>query len=204
MEGIRVAGQGLFSQENKESAKDKVQSVVWSKGMNIDPVPNKGHGQRTQAPATQGIRSQDIIEASSTLNSIEVRFQNYQGGIRIDVDHGITPIGLILGVIGLFIFGLGLILFLFWFLKYNELKDELNRTFPAYLPPGQQQYGGRQTAPPRQGQNQSQAPPPQQGTGTNSSEEQSPNGPPPEGSQSKEEKDQSDNDYKGPEEYVEN
>ncbi len=155
MEGIRITGQNLFSQESIDSAKNKVHSLIASKGMDIEPGPQD---YQTQTPPRP--RSQNFIQASSTLNSIEVRFQPYQGGTKIEVDHGITTIGLILGVLGLIFFALGLIAFLLWFLKYNETKDDLQRTFPGYLPPTQQQqYGGQQSVP-SQGQRNMDSPPP--------------------------------------------
>ncbi len=157
MEGIRITGQNLFSQESIDSAKNKVQSLIHSKGMDLKGGPEGGYGGQqapSQAPPQgPGPQPQSVIEADSTFNSIEVRFQPYQGGTRMEVDHGITTVGLILGIIGLFFFALGAIVFILWFLKYNETKDDLNRTFPAYMPPAQ---GGQ---PP----NQPQQAPPQQG-----------------------------------------
>jgi len=141
MEGIRITGQDLFTEEAVSSARDKVHSLIVSKGLK----PESRHIQDTQISAED--RSQNIIQASSLLNSIEVRFRPYRGGTKIEVDHGITPLGLILGVLGLLIIILGIVIFLFWFLKYNETKDDLHRTFPGYLPPAQTQYREERTSP---------------------------------------------------------
>ncbi len=132
---------------------NKVHSLIHSKGMDVDAGPQSYQNQ----PAPAG-RVQDRIQASSTLNSIEVRFQPYQGGTRIEVDHGITVVGLILGLLLFFIFLLGAVVVLLWLLKYNEIKDDLKRTFPEYLPPSQQQYGEGTQRPPQQNFDSSSTP----------------------------------------------
>ena len=141
MDGIRITAQNLFSEESIASSKDRVRSLIVSKGLDLE---SRADGY--QAQPIPGGQPQSVIRASSTLNSMEVRFQSYQNGTKIEVDHGITTIGLILGLLGLIIFLLGAIVFLIWFLKYNETKDDLHRMFPGYLPPPQQQqYGGQQS-----------------------------------------------------------
>jgi len=145
MEGIRITGQDLFSEENIETTKNKVQSLLVSKGMNIkgsfkaNKVKNN-QTSKSNPSNSYDMHAQNTIQASSRLNSIEVRFRSFQGGTKIEVNHGITKLGLILGIVGFFmsflssfLFALGLIVFLIWFLKYNETKDDLNRAFPAYL-----------------------------------------------------------------------
>lgn len=120
MDGLRIGGQHLYSEGGVQQAKSTVQSILYTEDMDVQFLPNGG------------------IEGKSTLNSIEVNFFPHQNGTRVEVDHGISTVGVILGVILLMAFVLGgIIVLLFWYMKYDDLKDALKRAFPGYMPPGQ-------------------------------------------------------------------
>lgn len=145
MDGISIGGQHLYSEEDVQQCQSKVHSILHSKDMDVQYMPNGG------------------IEGESTLNSIEVNFLPQQDGTMIEVDHGISPIGVILGVILMFAFVIGgLVIFLIWYLKYDELKDELKMAFPAYMPPGQGAPGPRSQQPPQNQQSTQYQNPPNQ------------------------------------------
>ncbi|MGM0509534.1 MAG: hypothetical protein ACQESD_00195, partial [Thermoplasmatota archaeon] len=127
MDGLRIGGQHLYNQGDMAQTKNTVQSILHGEDMDVEYLPNGG------------------MEGKSTLNSIEVNFIQHQGGTRVEVDHGITTVGVILGVILLMAFVLGgIIVLLFWYMKYDDLKDALKRAFPGYIPPaggyGQAEY----------------------------------------------------------------
>ncbi len=124
MDGIRTGGQQLFSEENAQRVQEITHSVFVSEGLEIEQY------------------GQGIISAKSFLNSVEAKIYPYQNGTRIELDHGISTIGLILGLVLLLLFVVGgIVILIIWYLKYDALKNELKRVFPAYLPPPpHQQY----------------------------------------------------------------
>jgi len=119
MDGLRIGGQHLYSEGDMAQTKNTVQSILYGEDMDVEYLPNGG------------------MEGKSTLNSIEVNFFQHQDGTRVEIDHGISTVGVILGVILLVAFVLGgIIVLLFWYMKYDDLKDDLKRAFPGYMPPG--------------------------------------------------------------------
>ncbi len=120
MDGIRIGGQQLYTEDNTQNVLGHLHSIFVSEGLDIDEYnPN-------------------LISANSLFNSIEAKVSPYQKGTRIEVDHGISTIGLILGLVLLFTV-IGVVIFILWYMKYDKLKSELKRAFPAFLPPPQQQ-----------------------------------------------------------------
>ncbi len=118
MDGIRTGGQQLFSEDNAQRVQEITHSIFVSDGMEIEQY------------------LQGIISAKSFLNSVEAKIYPYQNGTRIEIDHGISTIGLIIIIIGLALGGvIGIVLLVIWYLKYDSIKSELKRVFPAYLPP---------------------------------------------------------------------
>lgn len=130
MDGIRTGGQQLFSDDDPRRVQEITHSVLVSEGLEIEQY------------------GQGFISAKSFLNSIDARISQYQNGTRIEVDHGISTIGLILILAGLVLGGvLGIVLLVIWYLKYDALKSELKRVFPAYLPPPTHQMYGQESPP---------------------------------------------------------
>ncbi len=129
MDGIRVGGQQLYTEDNVQNVQGNLHSIFASEGLDIDEY---GAG---------------IISANSLFNSIEAKVYQYQKGTRIEIDHGISTIGLILGLILLFTV-IGVVIFILWYIKYDKLKSELKRAFPAFLPPPAQQNMGTPPPPP--------------------------------------------------------
>ncbi len=138
MDGIKLSDQNLFTNDDVETAKSKIQSIVYSESS----INLSGY--------------QNILEGKSTLNSYEFEFYPQRNGTSIQAKYGLTTLGLILGIILLMpgvIFGA--IIFILWYLKMDEVKSALGRAFPQYFPP---QYGYQQ----------GQAQPPQEPSGQES------------------------------------
>ncbi|MFO7991732.1 MAG: hypothetical protein R6U61_05505 [Thermoplasmata archaeon] len=136
MEGISISGQTLYTDESHGTAQNKIHSILMSEGFDIK-------GQYQGSP----------ISGSSTLNEIEVNFSPYQNGTMINIEHGMTMVGLLLTIILLFAGAIGIVILILWYIKYDKMKGEMGRAFPAYIPP-----------PPHQQMQQQQnygAPPPQ-------------------------------------------
>ncbi len=133
MEGIRLSGQTLYAEDKPENILQHIHSILVSKDMEV-----------------QGY--QGGMKGENFLNSIEVNVQPYQNGTTINVEHGMTTVGLILAIIGLIAFViLGVVVVLIWYMKFDDIKGSLKSAFPAFMPP-----------PPHMQQNvQQQGPPPQ-------------------------------------------
>ncbi len=117
----------LYSEENAQTVQGHLHSIFTSEGQDIDDY------------------QPGIISADSFLNSIEAKVYPYQKGTRIEVDHGISTVGLILGLV-LLPTVIGVVIFILWYMKYDKLKGELKRAFPAFMPPPPQ--SGYSTPPP--------------------------------------------------------
>lgn len=117
MEGIRLTGQSLYSEDSISDVLDQSHSILVSKGLDVDSF-------------------KDTIAGESFLNSVEVSTKPYQDGTYINVDYGMTTVGILLTVIFLFLGGvIGIILILLWYLKYDELKGAFRHAYPSYTPP---------------------------------------------------------------------
>ncbi|MFO7791687.1 MAG: hypothetical protein R6W73_01720 [Candidatus Saliniplasma sp.] len=118
MEGIKISDQNLFAEEDIESAKAKIRSIVHAEG----GVQLKG--------------VQNSLEGNSTLNSYEIDFYPQEKGTSIRVKYGLTTLGLILGVILLFVgVVVGAIILILWYIKMDEVKSAMDKAFPEYVPP---------------------------------------------------------------------
>lgn len=130
MEGISISGQTLYTEESQGTPQNKIHSILMSEDFEI-----KGQYQGS------------AISASSTLNEIEVNFSPYQNGTMVNIEHGMTMVGLLLTIILLFAGAIGIVILILWYIKYDKMKGELRRAFPAYIPPPphqqmpQQNYG---------------------------------------------------------------
>ncbi|MFW5928431.1 MAG: hypothetical protein ACOCSL_04425 [Thermoplasmatota archaeon] len=138
MEGLKITGKTLFSDEDPESIKREIASILSSEG-------NEVMGwERT-------------ITGESTLNTYEINLFPGDKGTRIEVNYGMSTLGLILTLIFLVLGGIiGVIILLLWYLKMDEIKSSLKHAFPGYMPPPQQQQQGYGQGP----QNQYSNPPP--------------------------------------------
>lgn len=117
MDGIRLTGQTLFSEDLPEKTLQQMHSIFVSKDMQVQ-------------------RSYDGITAEGFLNTVEISVHRYQNGTTITVNHGITMIGAILTIVGLIAFLiLGLVVILLWYMKYDDLRCTLKSSFPAFIPP---------------------------------------------------------------------
>ncbi len=139
MDGIEITDQNLFTDEDVETAKSKIQSVF-------------------NAEANILLRGyQNRLEGDGFLNSYEVEFYPQEDGTWIRVKHGATILGLILGVIFLLLgVIIGLIIILLWYIKMDRVKGALNRAFPQYHVPPAQGFTAQTQQPPQHQQ------PPQQ------------------------------------------
>ncbi|MFP4050996.1 MAG: hypothetical protein ACLFVB_04575 [Thermoplasmata archaeon] len=138
MEGLKITGKTLFSDEDPESIKRETASILSSEG-------NEVMGwERT-------------ITGESTLNTYEINLFPGDKGTRIEVNYGMSTLGLILTLIFLVLGGIiGVIILILWYLKMDEIKSSLKHAFPGYMPPPQQQQQGYGQGP----QNQYNNPPP--------------------------------------------
>ena len=136
MDGIKLSDQNLFTNDDVETAKNKIRSIVYSES------------------STNLTSYQNILEGKSTLNSYEFEFYPQRNGTSIQAKYGLTTLGLILGII-LLIPGVifGAIIFILWYLKMDEVKSALGRAFPQYVPP-QYAYPQSQTPPPQEPANE--------------------------------------------------
>ncbi len=117
MEGIRITGQTLYTEDRPEDILPQVHSILVSKNLDVQGFPNSVTGE-------------------SFLNSVEVKVQPYQNGTTITVDYGLTTIGVILAVIGLIaLLILGVVILALWYIKMDELKSTFRHSFPAFMPP---------------------------------------------------------------------
>ncbi len=139
MEGIKITDQNLFAEEDIDTLKNKIHSVFYSEGdVNLE-------------------ERQNTLEGSSTLNSYEVDFYPQGEGTRIQVKYGLTTLGLILGILFLFLgVIIGAIILLFWYMKMDGVKSALDKAFPHYNVPSQQSYAQQ---PQQQSQPQPDEPP---------------------------------------------
>lgn len=150
MEGLRITGQTLFSDEDPESIKREIASILSSEGNEV-------------------MAWERIVTGESTLNTYEVNLFPGEKGTRVEVNFGMSTLGVILTLIFLVLGGIiGVILLIIWYLKMDDIKSSLKHAFPGYMPPPQQQqqYGPRQpnqySNPPPPPDQQSQEQPPQQ------------------------------------------
>ncbi len=157
MDGIRITDQSLFTEENLETAKGKIQSIFHTKA--DVTLTSTGY--------------QNTLEGENILNSYEVNFYPQEKGTSIEINYGVSTVGLILGVIFL-ILGviIGLIILLIWFIKMDDVKSALKNAFPQYhVPPAQPQYQHQAYS--------TQTPPPQTEDNTQSEEDKDTPPPPP-------------------------
>ena len=152
MEGLRITGQTLFSDQDIETIKREIASTLSAEG-------------------TEVMAWERTITGESTLNTYEINLFPGDKGTRIEVNYGMSTLGLMLTVIFLVLGGIiGVIILLLWYLKMDDIKSSLKHAFPGYMPPPQQQqqqYGTGSTneyanPPPPQGQQQAPPQEPQQ------------------------------------------
>jgi len=147
MEGLRITGQTLFSDQNIENIKREIASILSSENAEV-------------------MAWERTVTGESTLNTYEINLFPQQDGTRIEVNYGISTLGLVLTLIGLVIGGIiGVILLVLWYMKMDDIKSSLKHAFPGYMPPQQQQgysqgQQGQYNSPPQQQQSQQQPPPP--------------------------------------------
>ena len=147
MEGLRITGQSLFSDQDIETIKREIASTLSAEG-------------------TEVMAWERTITGESTLNTYEINLFPGDKGTRIEVNYGMSTLGLMLTVIFLVLGGIiGVIILLLWYLKMDDIKSSLKHAFPGYMPPPQQQqqqYGtgsANEYANPPPPQGQQQAPP---------------------------------------------
>ncbi len=149
MEGLRITGQTLFSDQDIETIKREIASTLSSEG-------------------AEAVAWERTITGESTLNTYEINLFPGDKGSRIEVNYGMSTLGVILTLIFLVLGGIiGVIILLLWYLKMDDIKSSLKHAFPGYMPPPQQQqqqYGAGpaneyNNPPPPQEQQQGQAPP---------------------------------------------
>lgn len=141
MEGLRISGQTLFSDQNIETIKREIASTLSAKG-------------------AEAMAWERTITGESTLNTYEINLFPGDKGTRIEVNYGMSTLGLILTLIFLVLGGIiGVIILLLWYLKMDDIKSSLKHAFPGYMPPPQQQQQQYGTGP----SNEYANPPPPQG-----------------------------------------
>ena len=148
MEGLRITGQTLFSDQDIETIKREIASTLSAEG-------------------AEAVAWERTITGESTLNTYEINLFPGDKGTRIEVNYGMSMLGVILTLIFLVLGAIiGIIILLLWYLKMDEIKSSLKHAFPGYMPPPQQQQYGPGPAneysnpPPPQGQQEQ--PPPQE------------------------------------------
>ncbi len=122
MEGIRISGQTLFSDQDIDRIKHEIASIL-------------------SANDAEVMAWERTITGESTLNTYEIHISPGKKGNRIDVNFGMSTLGIILTLIFL-VFGaiIGIIILIIWYLKMDDIKSTLRQAFPGYMPPPQQQY----------------------------------------------------------------
>ncbi|MFW5904534.1 MAG: hypothetical protein ACOCTK_03600 [Candidatus Saliniplasma sp.] len=138
MEGLRITGQTLFSDQDIETIKREIASTLSSEG-------------------NETVAWERTITGESTLNTYEINLFPGEKGTRIEVNYGMSTLGLILTLVFLVLGGIiGVIILILWYFKMDEIKSSLKHAFPGFMPPPQQQQRGYGQGP----QNQYSNPPP--------------------------------------------
>lgn len=120
MEGLRITGQTLFSDQDNETIKHKIASILSANGSEV-------------------MAWERTITGESTLNTYEVNLFPGDKGSRIEVNYGMSTLGIILTLIFLVLGGIiGIIILVLWYMKMDDIKSELKHAYPGYMPPQQQ------------------------------------------------------------------
>ncbi len=120
MDGIRITGQNLYAEERVRDVQEQARSILSSKGLDVESQ----YGQY------------GMLKGESFLNCVEVNLKDRGEGTSIEIDYGMTTLGVILTLVGLIIgVVIGALLVILWYLKTDELKSSFGRAYPGYGPP---------------------------------------------------------------------